>query len=385
VCALPGADGADGEECRVVAIYHFSVKIISRADGKSAVAAAAYRTASRLVDERTGTVEDYRAKSDVLTTGILAADDAPAWVRDRERLWNAVEAAEKRKDSQLARDFVIALPNELDPRAGEDLVRRFAEREMVALGMVVDYAIHSPDDGEPNLHAHLMATMRRVDEHGFGKKERAWNDVALLERWRESWARDVNDALEHAGIDARVDHRSYEAQGVDRAPTEHLGPAASALERKGVRTERGEMNRAAQRYNAEREQQREIERERVERRERDRQRVAARHIEPPATPPSRDEPVIAPPRTSIRERVAALGFDVQREGGQHTGKVIDVDDLEMAVALDIGRNKAVILNASRDALSEMRVAIGKLAKAVFERGAWIFNRVDANRDVERER
>lgn len=197
---------------------------MSRSTGRSVVAAAAYRSGTRLLDERTGETHDYTRKR-VEHAEILAPAGAPAWVYDRERLWNAVEQAEKRKDAQLAREVEVALPRELGPEARLALARDFVRAEFVSRGMITDLAIHDTKarDGERQPHAHILLTLRSLEDGGFGKKAREWNDVKFLETWREKWAQTVNQALERAGDAARVDHRTLAAQGIDREPEPKLG------------------------------------------------------------------------------------------------------------------------------------------------------------------
>jgi len=226
-----------------MAIYRLSADIVRRSAGRTATAAAAYRSGALLVDARTGLVFDYSRRRGVLHAEIVAPEDAPAWMRDRAQLWNAVEAAEKRKDAQLARDIELALPHELAPAERCELVRGFVRAVFVSAGMVADVALHAPGEhgDQRNHHAHIMLTMRRIEGDGFGAKERAWNDAALLETWRAVWAEHVNQALDLAGQSARVDHRRLEAQGIERAPGIHLGPAVIDMQRRGEATERAEL------------------------------------------------------------------------------------------------------------------------------------------------
>lgn len=215
-----------------MAIYHFSAQVISRSAGRSATASAAYRSGGVIRDEREDTVFDYTRKGGVdrEASEILAPEGAPAWATDREALWNRVEASERRKDAQVAREIDLALPLELNPSERHELVRGFVKASFVDLGMVADINHHEP---KKNPHAHIMLTMRPLEGDGFGKKERAWNDKALLESWREGWAAAVNQALEQANQRARVDHRSLVAQGLLREPQQHVGPAVWALAKKG--------------------------------------------------------------------------------------------------------------------------------------------------------
>ena len=197
-----------------MAIYHLRASVISRATGRSGTAAAAYRSAERIEDRRTGLVFDYAARGGVDHTEILAPDHAPDWVSDRSELWNRVEEAETRKNSRIAREIRVALPAELTHAERVDLVRGFCQTQFVARGMVADIALHAPGRAgdERNHHAHILLTTREVDAEGFTSKNRGWNAVAVLEGWRAAWARDSNAALERAGIEERVDHRTLVAQ-----------------------------------------------------------------------------------------------------------------------------------------------------------------------------
>src|SRR3954453_5025981 len=277
-----------------MAVYRLSVSVISRGDGgRSALASAAYRAAERLVelgrDAITnaggaaayragaelagdgGQAFDFSAKRGVVHSEIVLPEGAPVWMADRERLWNAVEASEKRKDARLARETQLALPRELDREAQLGLVRSFVAEQMVARGMVADFAIHDvrARDGGRQPHAHVITTTRAIDPTkslGFGGKVRAWDDKALVLAWREAWADHVNRALEAERIAETVDHRTLEAQRLEAAAAGDLGRAAELdrepepkvgweawqLERKGVGTERGDMLRAVIERNGER-------------------------------------------------------------------------------------------------------------------------------------
>jgi len=239
-----------------MAAYRFSAQVIGRSSGRVSTNAAAYRSASRLVDERTGQTFDYSHKGGILLSEILAPDHAPADMRDRSKLWNAVERGEKRKDAQLARELLLNIPHELTREQGIELVRGFIHAEFVALGMVADLNIHAPDrkGDERNTHAHVMLTMRSVTAEGFGAKVREWNDPAMLDRWREQWAIHQNRALEKSGCAERVDHRSLEAQGIDREPEPKQGPVATQMERQGKPSKAGDDRRATKARNAEREE-----------------------------------------------------------------------------------------------------------------------------------
>jgi Ti-type conjugative transfer relaxase TraA len=237
-----------------VAIYHLSAKVISRADGRSAVAAAAYRSASELQDERLGRAHDFTNKAGVIHSEILLPDGAPARFADRATLWNEVEATEKRKDAQLAREIEISLPRELTKTQAIGLAQDFVREQFVARGMVADLNVHwgrtASGDGQP--HAHVMLTMREVGPDGFGKKMRDWNRTELLVGWRERWAELANERLAEFGHDIRVDHRSHAAQGIELEPQSKIGPAGMRREARGEDAERAVEREALARRNGER-------------------------------------------------------------------------------------------------------------------------------------
>lgn len=237
-----------------MAIFHLSVKVISRASGRSAVAASAYRAAERLHDERLDRDHDFTNKDGVVHSEVMLPEGAPPEFADREKLWNAVEAAEKRKDAQLAREVEFAIPRELNKQQGIALAREFVEAEFVDKGMIADLNVHWDigADGNPKPHAHVMLTMREVGKDGFGAKVRDWNQTALVEQWRERWAEHVNQRLAELDIDARVDHRSLEAQGIALEPQDKIGPAASRIGVRGLEAERIEEHRAIAQRNGER-------------------------------------------------------------------------------------------------------------------------------------
>ncbi len=236
-----------------MAIYHFSAKVISRASGASALAAAAYRSASRLADERLGRDHDFTRKPGVIHSEVLLPDGAPEEFADRERLWNAVEAGEVRKDAQLAREVEFAIPREMTERQGIELARDFVQREFVDQGMVADLNVHWDRDADGLLkpHAHVMLTMREVGEDGFGNKVRDWNRTERLQQWRERWADHVNARLAELDIDARIDHRSFADRGMGLEPQHKIGPAASRMDADGLASDRAEDHRRIARENGE--------------------------------------------------------------------------------------------------------------------------------------
>lgn len=212
-----------------MAIYHFSGTIISRSQGRSAVACAAYRSAEKLQDEKYVRSHDYTHKQDVAHTEIILPDNAPSWMADREKLWNAVELNEKRKDAQLAREFNFALPRELTLEQNTELAKDFVKEAFVSKGMVADLCIHNDKlpDGQLHPHAHVMLTMREVTSDGFGQKVRAWNDKAMLLNWREEWAEVANKHLAMHGHDLRIDHRTLVEQGVSLEPQHKIGASVA--------------------------------------------------------------------------------------------------------------------------------------------------------------
>jgi len=223
-----------------MAIYHLHAKVISRATGRSAVAAAAYRAASRLHDVRLDRDHDFSNKSGVVYSEILLPDGAPERFLDRSVLWNEVEAIEKRKDAQLAREVEFSIPREMTQAQGIALARDFVREQFVERGMVADLNVHWDigEDGQAKPHAHVMLSTRSVDENGFGAKERLWNDKELLLTWRERWASLANERLVELDLDVRIDHRSFAAQGIDLEPQNKIGPAGMRREERGEDAER---------------------------------------------------------------------------------------------------------------------------------------------------
>jgi Ti-type conjugative transfer relaxase TraA len=235
-----------------MAIYHLHVKVIGRKAGSSAVAAAAYRSASRLRDDRLERSHDFSNKRGVVHSEVMLPEDAPEQWSDRERLWNDVEAFEVRKDAQLAREVEFALPREMTQAQGIELARDFVQSEFVDQGMIADLNVHwdMAEDGMPKPHAHVMLTMRSVDENGFGPKVRDWNRTEMVERWRERWAELANERLAELDIDARIDHRSLEAQGVALEPQTKIGAPAQRIEGAGLEAaDRADMHREIARNN----------------------------------------------------------------------------------------------------------------------------------------
>ncbi|BAV66853.1 conjugal transfer protein TraA [Sphingobium sp. 22B] len=234
-----------------MAIYHFSAKVISRANGSSAVASAAYRSASELHDERLGRKHDFSNKAGVIHSEVLLPQGAPERLNDRTALWNEVEAGEKRKDAQLAREVEFSIPREMSEKQGVSLARDFAEKEFVRRGMVADLNVHwdHAKDGSPKPHAHVMLSMREVGPEGFGKKNRDWNSAEHLKGWREAWAAHVNERMAELGLEGRIDHRSYADQGIELEPQHKIGPAGMRRLDRGEDAERAEDHRRIAREN----------------------------------------------------------------------------------------------------------------------------------------
>lgn len=252
-----------------IAIYHCSIKIVSRGKGKSAVAAAAYRSGEKLTNEWDGLTHDYTKKGGVVHSEILLPAHAPPAFSDRITLWNSVELSEKSNNAQLAREVEIALPVELSREEQTRLVREYCSSQFVSKGMIADFNLHDTGGGNP--HAHILLTMRPMDEKGAwlpkskkeyvldenGEKIRLpsgryktrkvdlvdWNNRENAEVWRRAWADLANEYLEKNNRPERIDHRSYERQGIDQIPTVHVGVSATQMEKKGIVTERGELNR----------------------------------------------------------------------------------------------------------------------------------------------
>lgn len=224
-----------------MAIYHCSVKLVSRSKGGNSVASSAYRSGEYLIDERTGVEHDYTKKSGVDYTEILLPSHAPEDFTNRSVLWNEVERIEKRKDAQVCREVELALPRELSNDQKIKLVQDYAQDNFVDRGMIADIAIHHIEGDNP--HAHILLTTRKVTQEGFGQKNRDWNNRELLKDWRQSWAKHTNKFLEKNDIKQRIDHRTLKEQGIEREPTIHMGKDAIAMERKGIETEKGNINR----------------------------------------------------------------------------------------------------------------------------------------------
>lgn len=228
-----------------MAIYHLSAQIIGRSAGRSAVAAAAYRAGEKIEDRTTGSVHDYTRKQGVVAKGIALPEGAPEWAKDRAELWQRVEEKETRINSQLSREIIIALPDELTPKQRRLMVDDFADFLAGQQGLAVDWTIHEPppEGDKRNTHAHLMITTRRFDAaapDGWGKKARDMNTKDALENIRLAWELCANNHLKEAGREERIDRRTLEAQGIDRMAGEHIGVIGMAIKRRGRKSRRAE-------------------------------------------------------------------------------------------------------------------------------------------------
>jgi hypothetical protein len=235
--------------------YHCSVKPVSRSAGRSVVAAAAYRLGERLHDERYATTHDYTRRRGVEAVFTVAPADSPDWAHDPESLWNAAERAETRKNSTVGREVELALPSILSPGERQRITEEFATALVERYHVAVSVAIHAPsrNGDERNHHAHLLFTTREILPDGLGKKTRVLDDRKTgpqeVLKLRELAADIINKSLAAANSDIRVDHRSFKERGIEREPTTHLGPAATEIERRGEPSERGDINREAERSN----------------------------------------------------------------------------------------------------------------------------------------
>lgn len=257
-----------------MALFHFTVDQVKRSEGQSAIASASYRSGERLYSEYYGEYSDYTRKGGVICSDILLPSHAPREFADRQTLWNAVEQVERGKKAQLAYSFEIALQNEFTIEENIALARQFLLDNFVSRGMTVDVAFHekeTEDGGIPNPHFHFLCPMRpmnpdgtwgfkqhrvyRLDEDGNRIRDQNgkflfdavpttdWGSPETLEHWREAWAAMVNAKFEEKGLTCRIDHRSYERQGLDLLPTVHEGVAVRQMEAKGIPTDKGDLNR----------------------------------------------------------------------------------------------------------------------------------------------
>lgn len=212
-----------------MAIYRLEAKIIGRSYGRSSTAAAAYRSSTRIVDQRTGEIHDYSRKKNVSARKIFFPNGTPPI--QRSELWNQIEQIEKRKDAQLAREFIIALPVEFDWATAQSAAIDFAQT-LTSTGMVADVCVHG--FGTQNPHMHIMTTTREyLSDGSFGKKIRSWNKKEMLQHWRKAWEQIAN---KHLATDQKISCKSYADQGLDLLPQPKIGPARSAMRKKGQKT-----------------------------------------------------------------------------------------------------------------------------------------------------
>lgn len=263
-----------------MALYHFHVDQVKRSEGRSAVASAAYRAGEKLHNLWDGETHDYTKKGGVVFTEIMLPPNVPEHFSDRSTLWNDLEQFEKRGDAQLAYSFDIAMQNEFTLEENIEFARQFVREQFLSAGMIVDFAFHLPGKDEndiPNPHFHVLVPIRPLNEDGtWGAKQHRvynldengqrikkengqWDFVAVpttdwgrpetLQKWRKEWAKFINSKFEEKGQDCRIDHRSYVDQGLDLLPTVHEGPQVRKMEKRGIRTEKGDLNRWIKKFN----------------------------------------------------------------------------------------------------------------------------------------
>jgi hypothetical protein len=256
-----------------MAIYHLSFKFVSRGQGRSAVSASAYRAGEKLHNEYDGLTHNFTKKRGISHTEIILPENAPIEFSDRSTFWNAVEKSEKRADSRTAREIEIALPRELNLDEQIQLVREFIGENITSRGLCADVAIHSGHKHKNDLenpesehdkiihrhnpHVHILFSDRPVNCEGFcAKKDRDLNQKKTLLLLRERWANIQNREFEKRGLEVRVSHESHATRGIENEPTIHLGHTAHELEKRGIKTERGNKNREIKERNKAREQSR---------------------------------------------------------------------------------------------------------------------------------
>jgi len=284
--------------------FHCSVKPVSRSAGRSVVAAAAYRLGERLHDQTYDVVHDYTRKRGIESSFTVTPEGSPDWAHNSERLWNAAEQAEKRKNSTLAREVELALPSFLSPGERQNIAQAYAAELVGRYGVAVSVAMHEPgrNGDNRNYHAHILFTTREMTPEGLGKKTRILDDKTTgpkeVTALRELAANLINDALKAANSDIRVDHRSFKDRGVDRDPTTHLGPAATEMERRGEASERGEINRQVERGNTDQAELMELE------------SAIAQERERIASPPTEKQQA----RERVSEDIEAFKAAIQKRG-----------------------------------------------------------------------
>lgn len=330
-----------------MAIYHMQTRIIGRSKGQSAVASAAYRSGEKLFSEEDNRHKNYAGKQpEIEYSKILLPTHAPEQYQDRAKLWNAVQANEDKSNSQLAREIIIALPSELDTKENINLVEKYVIENFVNNGMVADINIHNKGDGNP--HAHIMLTVRPLDERGeWGEKQKKiyqldkdgqkiydpvkqtykcrthkttdWDKKETLEKWRENWSISINIELRNKGIDDRVTHQSYEKQGIAKIPTVHLGAKAETLEKKGVPTRQGDHNREATAINKAFDEKRQTVNRELEQLPTEKEIIQKHYSPAPEVPerpaperPAPERPITAPP-ISLNERIERHTTELEKQ------------------------------------------------------------------------
>ena len=350
-----------------MAIYSFRMQVIGRSAGRSATAAAAYRSGEQVKDERTGQVHDYTGKSDIYASEILVPEGAPERLGDRALLWNEVERNEKRKDSQLCNEIMIALPAELSHAQKQELAREYVQGEFVSQGMIADIGYHDFDSHNP--HAHIMLTMRPVNEEGFGKKERKWNKRDAVREYRADWAEYANLALERAGLDERIDHRSLKAQGIEREPQIHLGAKVMEMEARGIQTRVGDESRRISAVNLDLEYQ-EAQREKLQLDIEAEQAPPQLYVLPelvfsdelasevqPAPPAPPMEPLPAPIEQPVERSLPAIDRELAKRVGEATARRREEMILENSPVVG---ELAAVIEAITATMNELSAAAEKV-------------------------
>lgn len=243
-----------------MAIYSLSIKPAQRGNGQNAVAMAAYRSGSKIIDQRTNTIKDYTHKKGIIYTSIIYPENINF---NREELWNMAEKAEKRKDARIAREILISLPHELSPEEQKNLAENFAKELVKEYQIAIDLSIHEPNKNgdQRNFHAHLLLTTRKITEKGLNEKSNLERENTYLKKIgkastieqikniREKWENICNLTLEKNGREEKISAKSYKKRNINRIPTIHIGKTATTLERKGIKTIKGNKNRAIKRHN----------------------------------------------------------------------------------------------------------------------------------------
>ena len=357
-----------------MASYHLSVKTVSRATGRSGPGAAAYRTASRIECERDGTTHDYTRRSGVEASFIVAPDGAE-WAQDRAALWNAVEAAEKRKDAKVAREYELALPHELAAEERRELAEGFAREVVARFGVAADVAIHAPHrhGDERNWHAHVLTTTRVAGAEGLGAKTRELDVVQTsgpaVEALRELWAVQVNHALDRALCEARVDHRSYARQGGNLVATQHMGPAAAGMERKAARRAR-DVPRSAQ--------------EPAQERLQEAPRAVPASMAAPRPVPLEASPVAPEAAARPSAGVSGAGSEPVTRIGQRNAEIQERNQVMLAARQALRAAQQVLEKLEAAARRVMSLARGLGAQVAAERAREASERAEAVRRAEQQ-